>query len=124
MKRSPKTAENVANPWQRLLLAVFAVVLMATAFLVQQSGWFSGTSQELLCGTLYKVGMVLGLAWLAAPQLARFGWQKLQGTALVAVIVVIVLFAARPKVGAIAGAVLVGSSVAFGAIKWFRDLSR
>ena len=56
--------------------------------------------------TLLKVGFVLGIAWMAAPQLERLGWNNLRGSLLVAVIIVIVLWAIRPRIGAIAGAIL------------------
>ncbi len=71
-----------------------------------------------------KVGVVLFIAWLAAPQLERFGWQRLRGTMLAGIIVVIALFAIRPKIGAIAGALFVAGSMFFGVVSWMRKITK
>ena len=82
------------------------------------------TSRQFASGTLLKVGIVLGLAWLSAPQLERFGWQRLRGSLLVALIVVLVLWAIRPKIGAIAGGILIAGCLVFSLIGWFRKITK
>lgn len=87
--------------------------------------WFpisDTNSRTYYSGTLLKVGFVCGLAWLAAPQLERLGWHRLRGTLLVAIFVVLVLWAIRPKIGALAGILLVGGSLLFMLIGWLRTV--
>jgi hypothetical protein len=81
-------------------------------------------SSGFAAGTLLKVGVVLFIAWLAAPQLERFGWQRLRGTMLAGLVVVIALFAIRPRIGAIAGALFIGGSMFFGILGWFRKFTK
>lgn len=116
--------ENADGRWQRFVLATFAMLFLAAGILVRVSGFASGPNQVFVGGTLLKVGVVLGLAWLAAPQLARLGWEKLQGSLLVAVITVLILYAIRPRIGAIAGVVLIAGSLFFGLVGWVRSLTR
>ncbi len=59
-------------------------------------------SREFSSGTLIKVGIVLGLGWLAAPQLERLGWRKLRGTGLAIMLAIGGLTAVRPRLGAMA----------------------
>jgi hypothetical protein len=54
---------------QRALLGVIALVLVAVGL----ATW--GGTNETVSGTSLRVGIVLGLAWLAWPQLRRLpGW--------------------------------------------------
>lgn len=108
----------------RYLLAGFACVFLIIGTIVASSEQLESGSQKFVSGTLFKVGVVLGLAWLAAPQLERFGWQKLRGTLLVAIIIVIVLWSIRPRLGAIAGAVLIASTFLVGITGWLRQLAK
>ena len=109
--------------WQRVFLLAIAVILMVVGFILAQTSVLDEGSKEFASGTMMKVGVVLGILWLAAPQLERFGWQRVRGTLLIGVIIVIVLWAIRPRIGAIAGAVLIASSLAFSIVGWVRRLS-
>ncbi len=108
---------------QRLLLAIAAVLFLLAGAVMEFVPGVDNSSRKFASGTLLKVGVVLGLAWVSAPQLERFGWHRLRGTMLAAVIVVILLYAIRPRFGAIAAAVLVVGSVVFGLLGWFRRLT-
>lgn len=108
---------------QRLLLAIAAIVFLVAGIMVEFLPGIDNSSRKFASGTLLKVGVVLGLAWVSAPQLERFGWHRLRGTMLAAVIVVILLYAIRPRFGAIAAAVLVAGSIVFGLLGWFRRLT-
>ena len=118
------TGRDVDSQWvsklQRWLLAISAAVCMIVGLGIL---WWSGgdeASSEFFANTLFKVGVVCGLAWLAAPQLERFGWHRLRGTLLVAIVIVMVLWAGRPRIGAIAGAVIIGVSIFFSLLGWLR----
>ena len=107
---------------QRLVLAACAVAFLGLGAVLNFLPDMDGTSRKFASGTLLKIGVVLGLAWISAPQLERWGWQRLRGTALVMVIIVIVLYAIRPRIGAIVAAVLIAGAVAFSLVGWFRSL--
>jgi hypothetical protein len=105
------------------LLAFFAVSFLALGVALQVVPGIDNSSRQYAVGTLLKIGLVLGLAWIAAPQLERFGWQRLRGSMLAAIVVVLVLYAIRPKIGAMAGAIVIAGSLLFSLIGWFRRLS-
>lgn len=107
---------------QRLLLAIFALTFLGLGVVLNFLPDLDSTSRKFASGTLLKIGVVLGLAWISAPQLERWGWQRLRGTALIMVIIVIVLYAIRPRIGAIVGAVLIAGAVGFSLVGWFRGL--
>ena len=122
LKKKPLSPEV---RWQRGLLAFFAIVFLGLGgALHTMPSSDSSSSSKFAAGTLLKVGVVLGLAWISAPQLERLGWQRLRGTLLVAVIVVILLYAIRPRIGAIAAAILIVGSAGFSLLGWFRRLTR
>ena len=108
---------------QRLLLAIAALLFLLAGVVMEFVPGVDNSSRKFASGTLLKVGVVLGLAWVSAPQLERLGWHRLRGTMLAAVIVVILLYAIRPRFGAIAAAVLVVGSVVFGLLGWLRRLT-
>lgn len=120
LKKKPLSPEV---RWQRGLLAFFALVFLGLGGVLHTMP-SSDSSSKFAAGTLLKVGVVLGLAWISAPQLERLGWQRLRGTLLVAVIVVILLYAIRPRIGAIAAAILIVGSVGFSLLGWFRRLTQ
>ncbi len=122
---NPKSkAPSADTQLQRGLLAFFAVAFIVLGASLQVVPGIDNSSRQFAVGTLLKVGLVLGLAWIAAPQLERLGWQRLRGTMLAAVVVVLLLYAIRPRIGAIAGAILIAGSLLFSVIGWFRKLSR
>ena len=110
-----------ANRWRRLLLLVLSLVLMIAGGLIGATDLVDAGSRELFAGTLFKVGLVLGLAWLAAPQLERFGWARLRGTGLAVIAAVGALTAIRPRIGAIAAAIVIGGFFALALLGWVRS---
>ncbi len=125
MKRKRiKQQLSTETRWQRGLLAFFAIVFLGLGSVLHYLPSSDSTSSKFAAGTLLKVGVVLGLAWISAPQLERLGWQRLRGTLLVAVIIVILLYAIRPRIGAIAAAILIVGSVGFSLVGWFRRLTQ
>ncbi|MEM7475503.1 MAG: hypothetical protein AAF483_10980 [Planctomycetota bacterium] len=121
-KKSSKT--DGQSKFQRKLLLVFAVSFLMLGALIKSTDLFQIGSKEFVSGTLLKVGFVLGLAWVAAPQLEMLGWQKLRGSMLVGAILVLILWSIRPRIGAIAGAVLLASMLLVAIIGWFRKASK
>lgn len=99
-----------------------SILLLVAGVLLKFTPLVEAGSRDFLGGTLFKVGMVVGLAWLAAPQLERLGWQKLRGTGLAIIIVIGVLTAVRPKFGAIAAGMAVGGFMALAVLGWVRGV--
>ena len=124
----PQKRTEVSSPeskWQRFVLGAAAAVLLGGGLVVaswNQGSSFEENSDSYFSGTMIKVGVVLGVAWLAAPQLERMGWHRLRGTMLAALLVVLVLWLARPKLGAWAGAIVLGGGAFFALLGWFRSL--
>jgi len=129
-KRSPdlrKDGSSSESKWQRFVLGASAATLLGGGLILAAWPWMQknkleANSDTYFSGTMIKVGVVLGVAWLAAPQLERFGWHRLRGTMLAALLVVMVLWLARPKIGAWAGAIVLGGGAFFALIGWFRSL--
>ncbi len=109
---------------QRIMLAIAAVVFLGAGVVMEFVPGMDNSSRKFTSGMLLKVGVVLGLAWVSAPQLERLGWHRLRGTMLGAVIVVMLLYAIRPRIGAIAAAALVVGSVTVSLLGWFRRLTQ
>jgi hypothetical protein len=109
---------------QRMLLGGFCLVFLIAGSLVRWIPAIDGNSGVFASGALLKVGVVLGIAWLAAPQLERLGWQRVKGTMLIGIVIILALFAIRPKIGAIAGVVFVAGSVFFSVAGWLRTLAK
>ncbi len=128
--RSPesrKVSSTSESKWQRLALGASAATLLGGGLILAAWPWLQqnrmeANSDAYFSGTMIKVGVVLGVAWLAAPQLERLGWHRLRGTMLAALLVVLVLWLARPKIGAWAGAIVFGGAAFFSLIGWFRSL--
>lgn len=124
MSKPTQQPTRNSTRWHRsLLLAIAVVMILAGLFVSLQSNLDAGSSQ-FLSGTLWKVAVVVILAWLAAPQLERLGWQRVRGTMLAAIIIVLVLYAIRPKLGAIAAAILIASSLLLTIVGWLRRMSK
>ena len=119
---SSKDASSIEHKWHRKVLGASAALLLGAGLTLAAWPGLETGSGEYFSGTLLKVGVVLGVAWLAAPQLERFGWHRLRGTLLASLIVVLVLWLVRPKIGAWAGAIVLGGGAFFALIGWFRSL--
>jgi hypothetical protein len=120
-KKQPISAEARL---QRLMLAISAAACVIVGVALEFVPGMDNSSRKFASGTALKIGLVLGLAWVSAPQLERLGWQRLRGTMLAAVIIVIVLYAIRPRMGAIAAALLIAGSVLFSLLGWVRRLTK
>jgi hypothetical protein len=68
--------------------------------------------------------MVLALAWVASPQLERLGWQRIRGSMLIGIVIVVILYALRPRIGAIAALMLIGLTSGAAIISWIRKLTK
>ena len=104
---------------QRAVLLAFCLLFSIAGFI---AAWLplDESSREFTSGTLLKLGVVLFIAWLAAPQLERLGWDRLRGSALIGVIIVACGFAIRPRLGAILGSILLIGGLFFGLVGWVR----
>lgn len=114
--------EALSEKLSRWLLGTLAAAAMLGGILLLSTDGLAGASSAFFGGTLFKVGLVLGMTWLAMPQLKRFGWHRVQGAVLGAVVVVGLLIAIRPKIGALALSLLVTGSAIFSALGWVRGL--
>lgn len=121
--KKQKGDSTAITSWQRGMLAVSSMLLLGIGAVLASTNLLESGSREYVSGTMMKVGFVLGLLWVAAPQIERLGWQRLRGSMLVAVALVLVLWSIRPKVGAIAGALVVGASLVFSLVGWLRKIS-
>jgi hypothetical protein len=110
--------------WQRLMIGTMAWMLGLFGLLVHWLPGIDAGSVQFIAGTAWKVAVVLAIAWLASPQLERMGWQKIRGTMLIALTIVIILYAIRPKIGAVAAVLLISASVMAAAMGWMRRLLR
>jgi hypothetical protein len=122
MKRSTKHELAPIELWRRRMLAIFAIVFVLAGVLIDQLPLFDASegSRQMFSNSLFKVGIVLGLAWVAAPQLAKIGWEKMEGSLLLAIVVVLILWSIRPRIGTIAGGILLGTLAVFGLMRWLR----
>jgi hypothetical protein len=122
-KSGQSNRDQGANQWQRMFLAGAAVLLVVVGVATHLLPGIEPGSARFISGTAWKVAFVMLIAWLASPQLERLGWERIRGTMLTAVIIVIILYAIRPRIGAIAALILfLGSGlVAIGG--WVRRLS-
>lgn len=127
--REPKATSAstgpVASPAERIqsvLLLACAIVLLIAGTAVKLAPNVEPGSREFLSGTFLKVGMVVGLAWVAAPQLRKLGWERLRGTGLAVLLCVAVLTAIRPRFGAIAAGLTVAGFVALALLGWVRGV--
>ena len=107
---------------QKILLGSLALLFLIAGAVLATTDVLGVGSKEFVSGTLLKVGFVLALGWIAAPQLEKLGWERLRGTLLIALIIVLVLLVIRPRIGAIAAAVVAGSTLFMSLLGWFRRL--
>lgn len=120
----PRDYSDSSSRWQRFFIGAFALLMGAIGLAVYLIPGIEKGSAQFIAGTCWKVGVVLALGWLASPQLERLGWQKIRGTMLIAVTIVIVLYAIRPRIGAVAAALLVAGSVMVAVAGWVRQFLR
>jgi hypothetical protein len=106
----------------RWMLLLISLTMLLGSVIFKFSPLVEPGSREFAAGTLFKVGMVLGLAWLALPQLERFGWQNMRGTGLAVIIAIGALSAIRPRFGAIAAAIAVGGFLIVAVLGWVRGV--
>ena len=123
-RKKQKISSTPATRWRRALLAFFAVLLLAGGMLIDYLPFSSGASQDYMGGMLLKIGVVLGIWWLAAPQLERIGWQNVQASTLLILVVILILWASKPKIGAIAAAIFVVGSLLFSVSGWLRKFTK
>ena len=124
MRKPTGQPSGSSTRWQRILLLASATLMMLAGLVVSLQSNLDAGSAQFLSGTLWKVAVVVILAWLAAPQLERLGWQRVRGTMLAAIVIVLLLYAIRPKLGAIAAALLIASSVLLAIVGWLRRLAK
>ncbi|MCA9194551.1 MAG: hypothetical protein KDB03_22425, partial [Planctomycetales bacterium] len=84
--KRPTTPPNANQQLQRAMLGGIAAVLILVGLAVPYLPYGGLSGQTFASGSLLKVGFVVGLIWLAAPQLDRFGWEKIRGNLLIAVV--------------------------------------
>ena len=118
--RTGRPPDPLAAKWQRWLLALSAIACLAVGVGLEFVPGMDASGRKFASGTALKIGVVLGLAWISAPQLQRLGWHRLRGTMLVAVIVVILLYAIRPRIGAMAATGLIAVSLLVSLVSWLR----
>lgn len=108
---------------QRAVLLAFCILFLVVGVVAPWLPFVDASGGAFASGTLLKLGVVLLIAWLAAPQLEKLGWNRLRGTALICVIVVAGAFAIRPRLGAIVGGILLVGGLFFGLFGWIRQLT-
>ncbi len=94
--------KSIARPpqpidWQRHFVGAAAIILAVLALVSRYGLGLSDVGAEFMMGSLGKVSMVLGLAWLAWPQLILLKKMPGGGIAIASVLICIVVFIARPK---------------------------
>ena len=108
---------------QTVMLGVFCVLFLLAGIAAPWLPFLDQAGSEFASGTLLKLGVVLLIAWLAAPQLERLGWSKLRGSALMGLLIVAAAFAIRPRLGAIVGVGFLVAAIFFGVVGWLRKKS-
>ena len=100
--------------WQRLMVG-----LVAAGFLLAGAGmYFSRPDSHILTtGILVRVGLLLGVIWLAMPQLESLQ-TKVSTVVLLVVLLLLVLVAARPNLfKVISGELAIGLALNW-VLKW------
>jgi hypothetical protein len=126
---SSKFFSNMSQPspapvpnYTRSLLLAISLALFVGGVLLRYTELVEPGSRKFVADTLLKVGFVVGLAWLAAPQLERLGWQRLRGTGLAIIIAVGGLTAVRPRLGGIAAGIVIGGFLVLAVLGWVRSV--
>jgi hypothetical protein len=104
------------------ILLVCSISLLVAGILLKYSPLVEAGSRDFASGAFFKVGLVIGLAWLAAPQLERLGWERMRGTGLAVIVVIAALTAIRPRIGAIAAGMAVGGFLVLAMLGWVRGV--
>ncbi len=121
-KNCVKKEELTQVPWTRHALLAIAIAMLAVGLLVRFSPYAEPGSREFLSGSLIKVSIVVGLAWVAAPQLERLGWERLRGTGIVVLMIAGAATAIRPRLGAIIAGMAIGGFVLLAMLGWVRGI--
>ncbi len=106
---------------QGMLLGV-CVLLFLAGIVVRNTAFLDPGGRKFTSDTFFKVGFVVGLAWLASPQLEKLGWQKLRGTGLAVICLIGAMTAVRPRFGAIAAGILIGGFLVLAVLGWVRGV--
>lgn len=109
---------------QRIMLASLAILLAVVGIALYMFPNISEGGSQFIAGVLLKISIVLALAWVASPQLERLGWERIRGSMLIGIVIVVILYALRPRMGAIAALVLVGISTAAAIVSRMRKLTK
>jgi hypothetical protein len=109
---------------QRFMLAAMALLLAIGGIVFYMFPEISDGGSQFIGGVLLKISMVLALAWVASPQLERLGWQRIRGSMLIGIVIVVILYALRPRIGAIAALMLIGLTSGAAIISWIRKLTK
>jgi uncharacterized membrane protein HdeD (DUF308 family) len=117
-----KAATVQGSAWRRWLLLISSLTLMIAGIVVGVSTFVDRGSRELFAGTFFKVGMVLGLAWLAAPQLEKLGWERMRGTGLAIIVAIGAITAVKPRFGAMAAGIFIGGFLVLAVLGWVRGV--
>jgi hypothetical protein len=83
--------------WQRHFVGIAAIILGIVALVGKFGLGLSDVGAEFMMGSFGKASMVLGLAWLAWPQLLLLKKMPGGGIAIASVLICIVVFIMRPK---------------------------
>lgn len=94
---SPRSQIKQAFDWQRLSVGVLAISLGLTALFAKFGMDATDTTGVFVYGTFGKVAFVLGMAWLAWPQLMWLKEMPGGGIGIAAIMVGCLIFIARPR---------------------------
>lgn len=123
MPTPTKSADQAPlNPgnFQKWVLLILSLVFLGFGILLETTSVLEIESSEFVAGTLLKVGFVLGITWLAFPHLEQLGWDRIRGTLGLGIVLVLILLAIRPRIGAIAASILVAGTIATALLGWVR----
>lgn len=110
-----------SSPTQIALLIIW-ILLITGGLIARVTGAGEAGSREFVSGAMIKVGIVMGLAWLAMPQLERLGWQRLGGTGIAIILAIGSLTAVKPRFGAMAAGIVVGAFLVLAVLGWARGI--
>ncbi|MGN6133045.1 MAG: hypothetical protein ACTHOU_01040 [Aureliella sp.] len=119
---TPRADSETVTRAARWALLFLALAMLVGGVIVKFGTLLEPGSRDFFGGTLLKVGMVVGLAWLAAPQLERLGWQRMRGTGLAIIVVIGFLTVLRPRIGMMAAGIAIGAVAMLAMLGWARGV--